>query len=95
MNRPTGRLGEDYAVSLLEQKGYQIIERNYHSRYGEIDIIAQNGKYIVFAEVKTRDENYQVSPLEAVTPGKQKKNFIKPPCSICSHTPPGCSRVLT
>jgi putative endonuclease len=85
MNRPTGQLGEDYAVALLEQKGYQIIERNYHSRFGEIDIIAQNSKYIVFVEVKTRDENYQVSPLEAVTPGKQKKLYKTALLYLQSH----------
>ncbi len=73
MQNETGKLGEDYAAELLREKGYRILERNYHSRFGEIDIIAENSEYIVFAEVKTRDENFAVSPLEAVTKGKQKK----------------------
>lgn len=85
MSRSTGQLGEDYAASLLVQKGYQIVERNYYSRFGEIDIIAQNSKYIIFAEVKTRDENYQVSPLEAVTPGKQKKLYKTALLYLQSH----------
>ncbi|MCY1714332.1 YraN family protein [Caproiciproducens galactitolivorans] len=73
MNNASGKIGEDYAANHLKDKGYRIAARNYHSRYGEIDIIAENKEFIVFAEVKTRDKNYEVSPLEAVSPGKQKK----------------------
>lgn len=73
MNADCGRAGEDAAAVLLQEKGYEIVCRNYHSRFGEIDIIARNADFLVFAEVKTRDENYQVSPLEAVTKGKQNK----------------------
>jgi TIGR00252 family protein len=73
MNNSSGKTGEDHAARLLEQKGYRIVARNYHCRFGEIDLIAENRDYIVFAEVKTRDEHYYVSPLEAVTAGKQKK----------------------
>lgn len=73
MNADCGRAGEDAAAALLQKKGYEIVCRNYHSRFGEIDIIARNAEFLVFAEVKTRDENYQVSPLEAVTKGKQNK----------------------
>ncbi|MBW7574025.1 YraN family protein [Caproiciproducens faecalis] len=73
MNNSSGKLGEDRAAQLLEQKGYRIVARNFHSRFGEIDLIAENKEYLVFAEVKTRDEHYCVSPLEAVTAGKQKK----------------------
>ena len=85
MNNASGKIGEDYAADMLIQKGYQIIERNYHSRFGEIDIIAQNNNYIVFAEVKTRDENYLVSPLEAVTVGKQKKLYKTALLYLQSH----------
>lgn len=75
MNNVSGKIGEDCAADLLIGKGYQIVARNYHSRFGEIDIIAQNNSYLVFIEVKTRDENYSVSPLEAVTVAKQKKLY--------------------
>ena len=81
----SGQIGEDYASNLMIKKGYQIIERNYHSRFGEIDIIAQNKDYIVFAEVKTRDENYSVSPLEAVTMNKQKKLYKTALLYLQSH----------
>ena len=73
MNNASGKIGEDYATHYLEDKGFQITARNYHSRFGEIDIIAENKEFIVFAEVKTRNKNYEVGPLEAVSVGKQKK----------------------
>ena len=85
MDNASGKIGEDYAADLLIQKGYQIIERNYHSRFGEIDIIAKNKNYLVFIEVKTRDENYSVSPLEAVTVGKQKKLYKTALLYLQSH----------
>jgi putative endonuclease len=57
--REFGRIGENIAVKFLEKKGYQIIERNYFKRCGEIDIIAKINKIIVFIEVKTlKNENF-------------------------------------
>jgi putative endonuclease len=73
MNNASGKIGEEFTAKLLAEKGYQIVDTNYHSRFGEIDIIAKDAKYIVFVEVKTREENSMVNPLEAVTPSKQKK----------------------
>lgn len=49
-----GRLGEEYAARLLEREGYRILSRNFHTRYGEIDLIAQKGEILAFIEVKTR-----------------------------------------
>lgn len=71
MNR--GDAGEACVVGLLQQWGWRILERNYHSRFGEIDIIAAEGPYIVFVEVKTRAAGAQTGPLEAVTAGKRRK----------------------
>lgn len=68
-----GGNGEDYAAEYLAKKGYEIITRNFHSRFGEIDIICKNGNYIVFAEVKTRGRTALVAGREAVTPSKQRK----------------------
>lgn len=73
MGKGTGGMGEDYAARLLEKKGYGIVQRNYRSRFGEIDIIARNAQYIVFTEVKTRDENHLAGPLESVTGAKRAK----------------------
>lgn len=68
-----GKRGEDFAVECLIKKGYKILERNFHSRYGEIDIIAQNDDYIVFVEVKARQYNSMASGREAVNFSKQRK----------------------
>ena len=68
-----GKKGEDLAVSYIERKGYKILNRNYHSRFGEIDIIAKKEKYIVFIEVKTRCANTKFTAFEAVDTFKQKK----------------------
>jgi len=49
-----GSWGEDYAVSWLAAKGYHLIEKNYHSRYGEIDLIMKADGHLTAIEVKTR-----------------------------------------
>lgn len=68
-----GNDGENIASAFLEKKGYIIKAKNYHSRYGEIDIIAEKGDYIIFVEVKLRKKNSRVNGLESVSPSKQKK----------------------
>lgn len=74
MDRQTkGKLGEDAVCAELERRGHTIIARNYHKRVGEIDIISQIDRYIVFTEVKTRKLGSMVSGLEAVNFTKQKK----------------------
>lgn len=71
-----GKIGEEFTVKYLKKKGYKILTTNFHSRFGEIDIIAKKDKYIAFVEVKTRDEKFIVHPLEAVTKSKQKKIIL-------------------
>lgn len=68
----TGKLGEDFAQSYFIKKGFSVT-RNFHSRYGEIDLIAENDEFIVFVEVKTRKGNSMTSPKESVDFYKQKK----------------------
>jgi putative endonuclease len=72
-NRELGNLGEDLAVKYLIEKEYIIINRNYRTRYGEIDVIAQNKDYLVFIEVKARKNNNFGYPREAVDFTKQRK----------------------
>ena len=49
-----GRLGEELAAEHLQRLGYEIVARNHRTRYGEIDLVAQDGGMLVFVEVKTR-----------------------------------------
>lgn len=71
-----GKNGEDFCEEYYRKKGYEIKERNYHSRYGEVDLIAQKGNIIAFVEVKTRSENSLSRPSEAVSKSKQKKLML-------------------
>ncbi|WP_251388543.1 YraN family protein [Mediterraneibacter agrestimuris] len=71
--REIGSKYEHIAGRYLEQKGYRILEYNYHCRRGEIDLIAQDGEYLVFCEVKYRRGRMTGSPVEAVDVYKQRK----------------------
>ena len=69
-----GKAGEDFVAQYLKSKGYIIIKRNWRdSRYGEIDIVAENQECIAFVEVKTRKKDALVSGLEAVDFNKQQR----------------------
>ena len=68
-----GKLGEHTAELYLCANNYTIINKNYTTRFGEIDIIASNDKYLVFAEVKTRSQNPMVSGAQAVDTQKQQR----------------------
>ncbi len=68
-----GFAGEDLTAKYLREKGFIITERNFHSRFGEIDIIAEDEQYILFVEVKTREAGALVSPAAAVDRIKQQK----------------------
>ncbi len=68
-----GQKGEDIAVGFLERAGYKVLDRNFRCRNGEIDIIALDGKSIVFVEVKTRNKENFGPPKLAVNWRKQKQ----------------------
>lgn len=68
-----GEKGEAIAVRQLKKNGYKILEINYLTKLGEIDIIAKDKETIVFVEVKARRSVHFGSPKEAVTTQKQKK----------------------
>ena len=74
-NRRTGAAYERAAGFYLEQMGYEIVAYNYRCRFGEIDIIAKDGPYLVFCEVKYRSGREKGSPLEAVDYRKQQTIF--------------------
>ena len=69
-----GKMGEDLAAQYLIDKGYEILERNWRAYRKEIDIIAIDGKDIVFVEVKTRQDDEFGSPEMAVN--RQKRAHI-------------------
>ena len=68
-----GKKGEDIATAHLKKNGFQIITRNYRQKSGEIDIIARDGEWLVFIEVKTRKSLRFGHPFEAVTQKKQNQ----------------------
>ena len=68
-----GKEGEDRAARFLMKQGYRIIERNYRTRSGEIDLIALHEGAVVFIEVKTRTSNAFGAPELAVNPRKQQR----------------------
>jgi len=67
-----GARGEQHVASTLEKRGYTILAKNYSTKMGELDIVAQRGDIIAFIEVKTRHNEY--FPLsQLITPSKQQK----------------------
>lgn len=71
--KETGNKGEDFACDFLRKRGYIIIEQNFSCKQGELDIIAKSpSNYLVFIEVKTRNNLKYGMPCEAVTPYKQR-----------------------
>jgi len=86
-----GEKGEGLAVKFLKRKGYRIIEQNYKTNSGEIDIIALDGTVLAFIEVKTRESIGFGLPFESVNTRKRRKivnvalSYLKrlndlPPC---------------
>lgn len=75
--RTVGQQGEDWAAAYLEGQGFTVVLRNWRTRHGELDIIATEGEWLVFAEVRTRRSRGSGlppllgSPEESVTPRKQ------------------------
>ncbi len=68
-----GVYGELIAARYLRRRGYEILQTNFYSRFGEIDLIAQKKDTIVFVEVKTRDAGSLERPAYAVTQLKQQR----------------------
>lgn len=71
-----GVQGEKLAAKWYRKKGGTILEQNFRTRQGEIDLIVWDGEFLIFAEVKTRAENAIAAPREFVTPAKQKRLIL-------------------
>lgn len=72
-NRGKGAEYEKLAAELLRQKGFQILHHNFYSGFGEIDLVVRDGIYLVFVEVKYRENSRGGHPLEAVDVRKRKR----------------------
>ena len=68
-----GKRGEALAWNFLRKQGYAILEKNYRTRFGEVDVVARKQGVLVFLEVKTRRDSRFGSPLEAVDWRKRQK----------------------
>ena len=73
MGTNIAKIGEAFAAVHLKARGYQILAQNYRAIRGEIDVVAQDGMYIVFVEVKTRCSLKFGLPQAAVTKQKQRQ----------------------
>ena len=76
MKHLSNRIGDDaemLAIGYLQQQGLKLVDRNYHSRRGEIDIIMEDAGTLIFIEVKYRQSDQFGSAAEMVTPQKQQK----------------------
>ena len=73
--RQTGTAYERRAGKYLKEQGYELIGYNFRCRQGEIDIIARDGRYLVFVEVKYRRDGQTGDPLEAVDWAKQRHGY--------------------
>lgn len=85
MSNELGKAGERAVGEYLENKGFQTICFNYHSRFGEIDIISENEKYTVFVEVKTRKSFKFSRAIEAVNKSKRTKIIKTALCFISEN----------
>jgi putative endonuclease len=71
--REAGQQAESIALRYLREQGMKLVERNYHCRYGEIDLLMKSGKTLVFVEVRYRSNTDYGLAEETVTPKKQQK----------------------
>ena len=70
---PRGRHAEDLAALFLQQQGLKLIVRNYRCRFGEIDLIAREGRTLVFVEVRMRASDQFGGAAASITAGKRRK----------------------
>ncbi len=74
-NQKIGRWGEEVAAEYLKNQGYELMDRNVRTPYGEIDLIHRRGEIIIFVEVKTRTSSRYGYPEESITLRKQQHMF--------------------
>jgi len=80
-----GILGEDEACKYLESKGMVLLSRRYHSPYGEIDLVMQDGHTLAMVEVKVRENASVEECAYAITPKKQQRLCMTARCYLGEH----------
>jgi putative endonuclease len=86
-----GRHAEDLAAAFLQRQGLDIVARNYRCRYGEIDLIARDGKTLVFVEVRMRTSNAFGGAAASITAAKRGKLLRTARHYLAGNThPPAC-----
>ncbi|MDR3278191.1 MAG: YraN family protein [Oscillospiraceae bacterium] len=83
--RLTGGWGEAAALEFLKKRGYEAVGMGYRTRFGEIDIIARDGRYIVFVEVQLRKDKAFAEAREFVSPAKQRRVRTTAQIWLTSH----------
>jgi putative endonuclease len=88
-----GRLGEDLAARHLAAQGYEIVDRNWRCREGELDIVARDGECLAMVEVRTRRGTALGSPEESITPAKQQRLVVLADAYVMAHDWSGYWRI--
>ena len=73
---PAGQLAEDLAAGFLKRQGLKLLASNYHCRFGEIDLVMQDGTTLVFVEVRMRSNPRFGSAAESISSTKQRKLIV-------------------
>ena len=81
----SGRFGEATAAEYLRKKGWRVVGMNYRTRLGEIDVIAEKGRYLAFVEVKLRSAGAIGLPREFVDARKQERLRKAAACYLSTH----------
>ena len=87
------KVGEELAKKYLEDKGYEIIDQNYSTKYSEIDLIVKRDSILIFVEVRTKRSNAFVSPEESINQKKLKKLYWNAEAYMANKKYNGQSRV--
>lgn len=83
--RGLGRRGEELAAQHLSAKGYQIVAHNWRCEQGELDLVARDGEWLIFVEVRARRGQALGTPEESITPAKQARLALLAEAYISEH----------
>ncbi len=87
------KIGENIAKEYLKDKGYEIIEQNYRTKYSEIDLVVKKDNILIFVEVRTKKSDVFVSPEESINQKKLKKLYWNAEAYVASKRWEGEYRV--